>query len=166
MTVDRGRSSSKRPDVYASKTTPASPRKPKQGYPSPRSWTMAQVRSKNTKPEVAVRKAAHGLGLRFRLHRKGLPGTADLVFASRRIALFVHGCFWHRHSCGRASVPASNIEYWAAKFDRNVRRDALNAAALRKSGWRYICIWECETKDVKKLARILRRKIAMKPKAS
>nr|WP_246740472.1 very short patch repair endonuclease [Bradyrhizobium sp. LCT2] len=126
---------------------------------------MAQVRSKNTKPEIAVRKAAHALGLRFRLHRKSLPGTPDLTFASKRIALFVHGCFWHRHDCDKATSPASNVEYWTAKFDRNVRRDARNATDLRKAGWRCVRIWECETKDAKKLAGILRRKIASKPKA-
>ncbi|MEY9335959.1 DNA mismatch endonuclease Vsr [Bradyrhizobium elkanii] len=78
--------------------------------------------------------------------------------------MFVHGCFWHRHDCDRATSPSSNVEYWAAKFDRNVRRDARNADDLRKAGWRCVRIWECETKDAKKLARILRRKIATKPK--
>src|SRR3954451_665162 len=112
-------------------------RKPnsKDSYPSLRSWTMAQVRSKNTKPEVAVRKAAHALGLRFRLHGRDLPGTPDLVFSGHRTAVFVHGCFWHRHGCARATTPASNVAYWAAKFERNVARDARNAAQLRKLGW-------------------------------
>ncbi|HMJ28042.1 MAG TPA: very short patch repair endonuclease [Xanthobacteraceae bacterium] len=140
----------------------AKPARSRESYPSDRSWTMAQIRSKNTKPEIAVRKAAHAAGLRFRLHRKDLPGTPDLVFPSREIAVFVHGCFWHRHDCGRATLPATNVDYWAAKFDRNVRRDARNAAELRKLGWRCVRIWECETKDAKKLAGVLRRKVAAK----
>jgi DNA mismatch endonuclease (patch repair protein) len=121
---------------------------------------MSRIRSKNTKPEIAVRKAAHALGLRFRLHRRDLPGTPDLVLAGRRTAIFVHGCFWHRHGCGRATPPTSNIEYWTAKFERNVQRDARNAAELRKLGWRCVRIWECETTDPKKLAGVLRRKVA------
>lgn len=123
---------------------------------------MSRVRSKDTKPELAVRKAAHALGLRFRLHRRDLPGTPDLVFPSRQTALFVHGCFWHRHLCARATSPATNVDYWTAKFDRNVRRDARNVAELRKLGWRCVRIWECETKDSRKLAGILWRKVVAK----
>lgn len=152
----------KRPDLKAIKRAATRTDRPKEAYPSLRSWTMAQIRSENTKPEQAVRKAAHALGLRFRLHCKDLPGTPDLVFASRRIALFVHGCFWHRHDCRRATTPASNVEYWTAKFDRNVRRDARVAADLRKSGWRCVRIWECEAKVPRKLAGILRRKVVMR----
>jgi len=124
---------------------------------------MSRIRSKDTKPEIAVRKAAHALGLRFRLHRRDLPGTPDLVFPGRRTALFVHGCFWHRHGCARASTPSSNAGYWAAKFERNVERDASNAAELRKLGWRCVRVWECETKDASRLAAILRGKVAAKP---
>jgi DNA mismatch endonuclease, patch repair protein len=124
---------------------------------------MSRIRSKDTKPEIAVRKAAYAEGLRFRLHRKDLPGTPDLVFPGRRTALFVHGCFWHRHVCRRASTPSSNVGYWAAKFERNLKRDARNAADLRKLGWRCVRIWECETKDAARLAVILRRKVAAKP---
>jgi DNA mismatch endonuclease, patch repair protein len=134
--------------------------RPRESYPSLRSWTMSRIRSKNTKPEMAVRKVAHAAGLRFRLHRKDLPGTPDLVFPSRSIALFVHGCFWHRHHCTHATSPATNADYWAAKFDRNVRRDARNASELRKLGWRCVRIWECETKNANKLAGVLRRKVA------
>jgi DNA mismatch endonuclease (patch repair protein) len=123
---------------------------------------MSRIRSKNTKPEIVVRKAAHAAGLRFRLHRKDLPGTPDLVFPSRGIALFVHGCFWHRHHCTRATSPATNADYWAAKFDRNVRRDARNAAELRKLGWRCVQIWECEAKDDEKLIGLIRRKVTGK----
>ncbi|WP_306666337.1 very short patch repair endonuclease [Bradyrhizobium campsiandrae] len=149
----------KRPYLKAAKRAAMHTHSSKESYPSLRSWTMAQVRSENTKPEMAVRKVAHALGLRFRLHRKDLPGKPDLVFASRRIALFVHGCFWHRHDCGRAATPASNVEYWTAKFDRNVRRDARAAADLRKAGWRCVRIWECEAKDPRKLAGIIRRRV-------
>src|SRR6266702_259826 len=154
------RTRAKRCDVGNSKRPAPGPRR--EDYLSHRSWTMAQVRSKNTKPEMAVRKAAHALGLRFRLHRKDLPGTPDLGFPARQTAVFVHGCFWHRHDCVRATTPGSNVDYWEAKFDRNVRRDAHNVADLRKLGWRCVRIWECETKDVKKLAGLLRQKVAAK----
>jgi DNA mismatch endonuclease, patch repair protein len=127
-----------------------------------RSWTMAQVKSKNTTPEMTVRKAAHALGLRFRLHRRDLPGTPDLVFPSRQTAVFVHGCFWHRHGCRRATTPVTNVGYWSAKFDRNVQRDVRNVAELRKLGWRCVRIWECETKDANRLADIVLRKIIAK----
>jgi DNA mismatch endonuclease, patch repair protein len=172
MAVHRGtsgRERAERPNVRTGKRTILNPTtaRPKESYASHRSWTMAQIGSKNTKPEIAVRKAAHAAGLRFRLHRKDLPGTPDLVFPSRETAVFVHGCFWHRHDCGRATAPATNVDYWATKFDRNVRRDAHNAAELRKLGWRCVRIWECETKDAKKLADVLRRKIAAKaPRAN
>jgi DNA mismatch endonuclease, patch repair protein len=156
------RTRAKRPEVGAGGRPEPRPPGTRESYPSLRSWTMAQIPSKNTTPEIAVRKAAHALGLRFRLHRRDLPGTPDLVFPARRAAVFVHGCFWHRHDCARATMPASNIDYWAAKFDQNVRRDARNAAELRKLGWRCVRIWECETKDPKKLAGMLRRKVAAK----
>jgi DNA mismatch endonuclease (patch repair protein) len=155
-----GRARAERPDVVTGKSPVVTPTRSRESYPSLRSWTMSRIRSKNTKPEIAVRKAAHALGLRFRLHRRDLPGTPDLVLAGRRTAIFVHGCFWHRHGCGRATPPTSNIEYWTAKFERNVQRDARNAAELRKLGWRCVRIWECETTDPKKLAGVLRRKVA------
>lgn len=153
------RTRSKQPDVRTGNRLPAAETPPT----AVRSWTMSRVRSKNTQPELLVRKAAHALGLRFRLHRRDLPGTPDLVFPGRLTTLFVHGCFWHRHGCARATTPASNVGYWAAKFERNVERDARNAAELRKLGWRCVRIWECETKDAKKLAGLLRRKVAAKP---
>jgi DNA mismatch endonuclease (patch repair protein) len=109
---------------------------------------MAKVKSKNTKPELAVRSAAHALGYRFRLHRPDLPGSPDLVFPRHRVALFVHGCFWHRHAdCNRSSTPVAHRDYWVAKFERNVRRDSEAAAALRSTGWRVEVIWECETRE-------------------
>lgn len=109
---------------------------------------MSRVRSKNTSAEVRVRSAAHQRRLRFRLHRKDLPGTPDLVFPKWRIALFVHGCFWHRHpGCRKATTPKSREQYWQDKFDRNVLRDRASEEALRAAGWRAEVIWECETKS-------------------
>ena len=112
-----------------------------------RSRVMASVKSKNTKPELCVRSAAHKLGLRFRLHRKDLPGKPDMVFPSRHIALFVHGCFWHGHDCphGRRQ-PATNVEYWQSKIKRNTERDTRVQAELVGLGWKPIIIWECQTK--------------------
>lgn len=123
-----------------------------------RSANMAKVRGKNTKPEVAVRRAAHSLGLRFRLHRRDLPGTPDLVFSKRKTAIFVHGCFWHRHEgCPKAGpAPKTRTAFWQAKFDRNTARDARNDLALREAGWTVAIIWECETRDLEKLIAQLR----------
>jgi DNA mismatch endonuclease (patch repair protein) len=115
-----------------------------------RSRVMAAVRGKDTAPELTVRRLAHALGYRFRLHGfsegRRLPGRPDLVFASRRKVVFVHGCFWHRHGCPRGrSAPASNRRFWRDKFDRNVARDRRAAAALRRLGWGVMTIWECQT---------------------
>lgn len=115
-----------------------------------RSATMRAIRSKNTKPEMAVRRLAHRLGYRFRLHRKDLPGKPDMVFSSRRAAIFIHGCFWHQHpcpTCKYARLPESNAEYWRPKLSRNQSRDAEHEAALRAQGWRVLVIWECQIKD-------------------
>ena len=113
-----------------------------------RSRMMASVRSKNTKPEMRVRKTAHRIGYRYRLHRKDLPGKPDLVFPSRRIALFVHGCFWHGHPCKRGDrMPATNVDYWREKIARNQRRDTANRLLLRELGWTPVVIWECQTLD-------------------
>jgi DNA mismatch endonuclease (patch repair protein) len=121
---------------------------------------MSRVRGKNTIPEVLVRKTAHSLRLRFRLHQSDLPGTPDLVFSKRRIALFVHGCFWHRHlGCQKASKPATRANYWADKFEANVARDFRAATALEALGWRVVVVWECETKNASALERILRERI-------
>jgi DNA mismatch endonuclease, patch repair protein len=129
--------------------------------PSHRSWTMAQVKSKNTTPEMHVRSAAHALGLRFRLHRADLPGNPDLVFPRWRTVLFVNGCFWHSHrNCERARTPRTNVEYWTKKLRRNVRRDQESFKLLKKSGWRCALIWECQAKDPAKLDRMLRRLFA------
>jgi DNA mismatch endonuclease (patch repair protein) len=109
---------------------------------------MSRVPSKNTGAEMRVRSAAHRRKLRFRIHCKELPGTPDLVFPRWRIAIFVHGCFWHRHpGCKKASVPKSRQEFWREKFNRNVLRDTENAKALCARGWQTKIIWECETKS-------------------
>ena len=113
-----------------------------------RSEMMAGIRGQNTAPELAVRRIAHRMGLRFRLHRNDLPGRPDLVFPRHRTAVFVHGCFWHRHEgCRRASTPKSRTVFWTTKFAANVERDARQQAALRTLGWRVLVIWQCETKD-------------------
>ncbi len=128
--------------------------------PAQRSAVMRAVKSKDTTPELAVRRAAHALGLRFRLHRDDLPGKPDLAFPSRRIVLFVHGCFWHGHDCQRgARMPQTNRAYWQAKISRNIVRDKAAAAALRKLGWAPRTLWECETRDPAKLSRRIARLI-------
>jgi DNA mismatch endonuclease, patch repair protein len=112
-----------------------------------RSRNMAAIRSANTKPEVRVRSALHALGFRFRLHRKDLPGKPDIVLPKFHTAIFVHGCFWHCHSCKYGSVvPTTRAEFWAAKRGGNVARDRKNRAALRKLGWRVLAVWECEVR--------------------
>ncbi len=117
--------------------------------PEARSRIMARVKSKGMKPEMQVRRLLHGLGYRYRLHRSDLPGRPDLVFPSRRMVIFVNGCFWHRHDgCARVRIPTANREYWVAKLDRNHARDARNIAALRKLGWRTLTVWECELRDL------------------
>lgn len=121
--------------------------------PEERARVMAAVKGQNTKPEMIVRRLAHALGYRFRLHRKDLPGKPDLVFPGRRKVIFVHGCFWHGHDCARgARQPKQNAEYWRAKIGRNVERDAANLAALEALDWQVLVIWECEMKDRDALA--------------
>jgi len=106
---------------------------------------MGRVRSENTKPELIVRKLAHGLGYRFRLHRKDLPGKPDLVFAGRGKVIFVHGCFWHRHAgCPRATTPATRTEWWKQKFSNNIQRDEKAEKGVEALGWRVVVVWECE----------------------
>lgn len=125
--------------------------------PDERSRVMRAVKGKNTTPEMIVRRMAHALGYRYRLHRKDLPGSPDLVFAGRKAVIFVHGCFWHGHDCKRGSrQPKTNAEYWRAKIARNVDRDAANLQALENQGWRALVLWECELKDREALAERLR----------
>ncbi len=122
-----------------------------------RSWIMSRVREKNTSPEIKVRSLIHRLGVRFRLHRKDLPGKPDLVFPSRKKIIFVHGCFWHGHDCSRGKrKPKSNSDYWVEKIRRNSERDARHQSKLESLGWDFLVVWECETKDIEALAfRIL-----------
>lgn len=117
---------------------------------------MGRVRGKNTKPEMIVRQTAHRLGFRFRLHRKDLPGTPDLIFPGRRKAIFVHGCWWHRHEgCAKASPVKTRVDFWNAKFARNVARDEKVEAELVGAGWDVLVIWECQTKKVEEVEALL-----------
>lgn len=117
---------------------------------------MANIRGRNTRPELAVRRTAHGLGLRFRLYRRDLPGSPDLLFSGRRTALFVHGCYWHRHNgCKYAYTPKSNVEFWMNKLQTNVARDIRTKQELEARGWNVVVIWECETKSNETLIEIL-----------
>jgi len=123
--------------------------------PKTRSRMMAGIKGKNTKPEMLVRKYLHGKGLRFRLHRKDLPGKPDLIFPGRKVALFVHGCFWHRHEgCSKATTPSSNVEFWEKKFSDNVARDKRVKEALEGLGWRVLIAWECQL-DFRKLDELV-----------
>lgn len=132
--------------------------------PWQRSYCMSRIRGKDTAPELYVRRVAHAQGLRFRLHREGLPGRPDLVFPGKGIALFIHGCFWHRHSgCPKASTPATNVAQWNVKFDKNVDRDRRVTAELEALGWRVVVIWECETKDPDVIAQILQEQVIDHP---
>lgn len=129
--------------------------------PEKRSAVMCRVKGRNTSPELKVRKALTGLGVRYRLNRKDLPGSPDIVMAGRRLAIFVHGCFWHGHDCARGSrVPKANREYWTAKVARNVARDARTAADLAAAGWRVETIWECDLKDAAALKARLERMLS------
>jgi DNA mismatch endonuclease (patch repair protein) len=120
-----------------------------------RSWLMGRVPQKNTKPEMIVRSLAHRLGYRFRLHRRDLPGRPDLVFPKLKKAVFVHGCFWHRHGCSKATTPKSNSAYWQPKFAENVARDKRVIAELLSLGWEPMVVWECETHDIDALSRAI-----------
>lgn len=117
--------------------------------PERRSRNMAAIRSKNTKPEMIVRSMVHGLGFRYRLHRKDLPGKPDLVFGPRRKVIFVHGCFWHLHpdpGCKDARIPQSRRDYWQPKLTRNTERDREHVQKLEAMGWQVLIIWECEVR--------------------
>lgn len=115
--------------------------------PAARSNMMAGIKGKHTKPELVVRKALFAAGFRFRLHRRDLPGAPDIVLPGRKVAVFVHGCFWHRHHpCGLAKLPATNVDFWRTKLDSNVRRDKRAVEMLRTAGWRVLVVWECGTR--------------------
>lgn len=116
-----------------------------------RSENMARIQSKNTAPELAVRRAAHSCGFRFRLHRRDLPGVPDLVFPRYMSVVMVHGCFWHQHddpSCRAGRLPGSNLAYWGPKLAKNQVRDADNVARLEALGWRVLIVWECQVCDL------------------
>ena len=115
-----------------------------------RSRNMSAIKSKNTKPEIAVRKLLHSMGYRFRLHRKDLPGSPDIVLPKYKTVIFVHGCFWHRHeNCKYASTPKTRKEFWNKKFNDNILRDKKNLEILSSLGWKIIIIWECEIRNKK-----------------
>jgi DNA mismatch endonuclease (patch repair protein) len=119
---------------------------------------MARVRSKNSRPELAVRKIVFALGYRYRLHARDLPGCPDLVFRPKRKVIFVHGCFWHRHSnCPLARMPKSRIDFWTTKLEGNRNRDERNKRSLAREGWKVLTIWECQLRDAARVAKRIRR---------
>jgi DNA mismatch endonuclease, patch repair protein len=114
-----------------------------------RSWNMSRIRSKDTEPEKVVRSLLHRMGYRFRLHVRSLPGSPDVVMPKFKTVLFVHGCFWHRHSgCRYAYTPKSRTDFWNQKFEQNIRSDEKAGLSLQSLGWRVVVIWECETRDL------------------
>jgi len=124
--------------------------------PEKRSWNMSRIRSKNTKPEIIVRSLLHHMGYRFRIHRRDLPGTPDIVLPKYNAVIFVHGCFWHRHpGCPYAYTPKSRVEFWEKKFSDAVRRDKQALHELKELGWKVLVVWECETKNLESLQQNL-----------
>lgn len=123
-----------------------------------RSWNMSRIKSRDTKPEIVVRSMLHRMGFRFRLHRKDLPGCPDIVLPKYYAAIFVHGCFWHRHkNCRLAYTPKTRSEFWLDKFEQNKARDRVVQLELKAIGWTTLTIWECETKNSDKIAEKLAR---------
>ena len=121
-----------------------------------RSKNMAAIKSKNTNPEIKVRKLLHSLGYRFRLHKKELPGSPDIVLKKYKTVIFVHGCFWHRHKeCKYATNPKTREEFWNKKFLSNIERDIKVRERIKAAGWKSIVVWECELKDIQKLKKRL-----------
>lgn len=128
------------------------------GTPLTRSENMSRIRSKDTQPELAVRRTIWAAGLRYRLHDKRLPGNPDLVFSVRRAVVFVHGCFWHCHEgCNNFRIPKTRVEWWTAKLARNKVRDAEVAAELEAAGWHVVVIWECEVDDEELLTSVIKQ---------
>lgn len=130
--------------------------------PAERSALMSRIRSKDTKPEITVRKILHSMGYRFRLHRKDLPGRPDIVLPRHRKAILVQGCFWHGHDCRLASKPKSNTGYWSEKILKNKERDTRNLAALQAAGWDVLELWECDVRRADNLEETLRNFLAAK----
>lgn len=126
--------------------------------PEQRSERMSRVRARDTKPEMIVRRLLHAKGFRYRLHDRRLPGTPDLVFSGRRKAIFIHGCFWHRHEgCHLARIPKSKVEFWTSKLEGNRARDIANVTTLEELGWKVLVVWECELKNLHALTdRLIR----------
>ncbi len=127
--------------------------------PAARSHRMARIGARNTKPEMVVRRLLYAMGYRYRLHAKDLPGTPDIVFRGRRKAIFVHGCFWHRHAdrnCKLARMPKSRLDFWAPKLEANRVRDAANIERLESMGWQVLLVWECRLQDREQLGNTLR----------
>ena len=125
--------------------------------PEARSRLMSKIRGKDTKPEMAVRSYLHARGLRYRLHDKSLPGKPDLVFRSRRVVVFVHGCFWHGHAgCNKARTPKTHEDFWRTKVETNAARDRRNIRKLRSLGWHVFVIWQCQICE-RRLERLFRQ---------
>jgi DNA mismatch endonuclease, patch repair protein len=127
---------------------------------SVRSRIMASVGTRNTGPELFLRKALHRLGFRFRLHARDLPGSPDIILPKFKVAIFVHGCFWHAHGCRLSTIPSTREIFWRAKFDANLARDQRNVEGLLKNGWRVITVWQCALKSSEKAAPAAAAKIA------
>ena len=125
--------------------------------PERRSALMKSVQTKDTGPERRVRSLLHRLGYRFRLHRRDLPGTPDIVLAGRNAVIFVHGCFWHAHGCRIGQAPVSKLEYWGPKLGKNRERDRRKVRELRRLGWRVLTVWQCELSNPEQLTRRLTR---------
>jgi DNA mismatch endonuclease (patch repair protein) len=131
--------------------------------PAERSARMAKVRGRDSKPEMLVRRLVHGMGFRYRLHDRRLPGSPDLVFPRLRKAIFVHGCFWHRHPdshCKLARMPKSRLDFWRPKLQGNRKRDLRHQAELEALGWRFLVVWECQMRDKEQLQNMLRAFLA------
>jgi len=122
--------------------------------PSQRHTVMSHNKGKDTNPEISVRRLIHSLGLRYRLHRRDLPGCPDMVFPGKKKVIFINGCYWHRHNCKKGrSMPETRKKFWQAKFERTVERDKKNYKALKKLGWQVLVLWECQLRDLKKLKK-------------
>lgn len=131
-----------------------------------RSWNMSRIRGKDTRPERRVRSLLHGMGFRFRLHSKKLPGNPDIVLPKYKTVVLVHGCFWHRHrGCKFAYTPKSRKDFWSEKFRKNVARDAEVANQLVDVGWKVLVVWECQTEAMEQLGKALQRLLSAKCKA-
>jgi DNA mismatch endonuclease, patch repair protein len=127
--------------------------------PEHRSWNMSRIRGKDTGPEILVRSVLHRMGYRFRLHCSSLPGKPDMILPKYRIAVFVHGCFWHRHGCKFSYTPKTRKEFWLNKFESNVGRDRKTLTKLKGLGWKPLVVWECELRDRDRLTRRLSREL-------